>query len=887
MKSALKTLAIAGAALVGFTGAAMVAITTFIDPNDYKPQIEELAQQQGYPIALNGELSWQFFPRLGIAVNDAQLLGADAGQPALASVKEVRASVMVLPLLRKQVAVDHVLLDGLSANLSIDKNGNTSWQHLLKEDDQSPTASEPPSEPTVTDNKGHSLSLAANSIQLKNAEIRYIDQRSDTDIRLRPLGAEINRLNLDGIEFPVRVEWAAEINHGALKQTLMNSGSLETAVTLTQDFKHLKLKQGHLNSEMGNSDVKEKSFITLEFGADITNLLTNPTIKAHAELTPTDVKAIANNFTAQPLQTHNPKSLTRVGFNLSVAGTPDNLSINPIAITLDDTSINGKAELANQNQLQLQLTGSTINVDDYLPDANAPPAEIPEEALPEPTTDGEAPLAVLNQYSADINIGFEQISAMGIAQNTPQLTAKLADGVLKVQPLAAKINGKTTQLSGQLDAQGKLQAKLNVPTINARQLLTDLNIELPVTADNSTLQAVDLSLDASGNLDDIAINNLNFGLDQTRITGSARIRNGSDIDIKLAGTELNADRYLPPPAEATPAETEAGATQPTTPETPLDFSALQTLNAKASVTFSKLKAHNLELANLKLAANSSQGLAKLDNLSADFYQGQLKAKGQLDARSKTPSVSFTGDGQGVAIKPLLAALATGDTPQKFVLAGLANGKVTLNTQGNTVSHWMENAKANINANTQSLQLVPINIEKMVCQAVALVQGESLANIDWPALTQMQDLNVKISYANQTATIEELSAGVEQFNLGALGKVDLGKQSLDVQLPVQFSQPLTQREGCPATSSWLVGKALSLVRCKGSLLEPTQACGLDNRAIREAVKDYAEAKAKAKVEAKKDEAEQRLDEKKDRLKDKIDDELGEGTSELLKDLFKRD
>jgi AsmA protein len=152
---------------------------------------------------------------------------------------------------------------------------------------------------------------------------------------------------------------------------------------------------------------------------------------------------------------------------------------------------------------------------------------------------------------------------------------------------------------------------------------------------------------------------------------------------------------------------------------------------------------------------------------------------------------------------------------------------------------------------------------------------------------MQDLNAKIRYANQTATIEQLSAGVEQFNLGALGKVDLGKQSLDVQLPVQFSQPLTQRQGCPATSSWLVGKALSLVRCKGSLLEPTQACGLDDRAIREAVKDYAEAKAKAKVDAKKDEAKQRLDEKKDRLKDKIDEELGEGASDLLKDLFKRD
>lgn len=887
MKAALKILAIALAGLVVLATLAVVAITTFINPNDYKPQIESLAVKQGYPIAIQGELGWQFFPKLGITIGHSKLLGNQPEATEVISVDEIRASVMVMPLLSKQVVIDQVLLDGIKANLAIDTDGNPNWAHLIPEDDTS-QANAPQAPDAEENTAADTFALAANSIHLKNADIHYRDEQSDTDLRLQPLNVEIDRFNLDGLEFPVRIEWATEFNLGTLPQTLINTGAIEAAVTLAKDFSSAQIDKGALNMEIGNSDTKQHTLVQAAFTAQATDLQKTPLFKLDFELTPTDVKAIANNFTVQPLETQAPQAMTKIGLGFTAQGSADDIQIEPLAIQLDDTDIKGSMALRDQNQFKLLLTGGAINVDDYLPPADhaatsEQPAAPPTEASTTETNPADA-LAVLNDYQGTIDVNFERITASGIELYQPTVKANLAEGVFTIDPISAEIQGKTAKLTGFVNAQSQVAAKLRVPSINLRQLMTNLNLELPETADTSTLQALDLSLDVSGSVNDIAVKNINLGLDQTRITGSAQIKNSNTITINLAGTELDVDRYLPP---VTDQETIASAEQqPETADEPIDLSALKTYHADASLTFDKLKANNLELANLNLNAKSQNGLAQLKTMSADFYQGKLNAQGQLDARNTTPTLRFTGAVSDVAIKPLMTALATSDTQQKFALAGLANGKVEFKSQGQSVANWVANAQADINATTQSLQLAPINVQKMVCQAMALVQGETIGTIDWPEVTQMQDLNAQITYANQVATINSLSAGVEQFKLLAEGKVDIGNESLDVSLPVSFSEPITQQEGCPETSAWIVGKALSFVRCKGSLLEPTKACGLDDRAIRTAVKDYAKAQLQEKLDAKTERAQQQLNEKKDQLKDKINEELGEGTTDLLNSIFNR-
>lgn len=81
LKSALTTITLA---LV-----AVIYLLVAVDPNDYKPQIKKLAANQGLELSLDGDLGWQFFPRLGIKIEQvgfsyASSASGDIGQLSLA-----------------------------------------------------------------------------------------------------------------------------------------------------------------------------------------------------------------------------------------------------------------------------------------------------------------------------------------------------------------------------------------------------------------------------------------------------------------------------------------------------------------------------------------------------------------------------------------------------------------------------------------------------------------------------------------------------------------------------------------------------------------------------------------------------------------------------------
>ena len=58
---------------------ATAAVVFFVDPNQWREPISDaLSEQTGRPVAIDGSLNWQFFPRLGIDVG-AVRIGSGAG----------------------------------------------------------------------------------------------------------------------------------------------------------------------------------------------------------------------------------------------------------------------------------------------------------------------------------------------------------------------------------------------------------------------------------------------------------------------------------------------------------------------------------------------------------------------------------------------------------------------------------------------------------------------------------------------------------------------------------------------------------------------------------------------------------------------------------------
>ncbi|MFC3283262.1 AsmA family protein [Litchfieldella rifensis] len=202
MKALLRTLL----AVIGVLGLVMVAavvyITTFFDPNDLKPRlIEVVRQQSGLELALDGPLSWSFYPRLGVSVEQAEAwLPDQPHEEPFVAFERAEVSLSLAPLLSGEIAIDGLTLDAMHLNLRRDEQGRGNWQVLLERlrsrgeeaEEALAPASSGPDTPA-----GGDMAVALNiaSVQVRNGEILFSDRQNGLELRLDDLmitGSNVN-----------------------------------------------------------------------------------------------------------------------------------------------------------------------------------------------------------------------------------------------------------------------------------------------------------------------------------------------------------------------------------------------------------------------------------------------------------------------------------------------------------------------------------------------------------------------------------------------------------------------------------------------------------------------------------------------------------------------
>ena len=109
------------------------ALTHFFDPNDYKAEIRQLAREHAnLELELNGDIGWSLFPWLGIEITDAKVASADTPNDPFADLRLLGLSVQVMPLLRKEIQMSDIRIDGLNLNLHRNTQGQGNWENIGK-----------------------------------------------------------------------------------------------------------------------------------------------------------------------------------------------------------------------------------------------------------------------------------------------------------------------------------------------------------------------------------------------------------------------------------------------------------------------------------------------------------------------------------------------------------------------------------------------------------------------------------------------------------------------------------------------------------------------------------------------------------------------------------
>ncbi|WP_300272116.1 AsmA family protein [Halomonas sp.] len=205
MKRLLSTLLAAIGIVAVLAVAAVIYVTTFLDPEDLKPRLEAVVQEQtGLNLALEGPIAWSFYPRLGVSVELAQawLPAQAAGEdPAFMAFQRAEVSLGVASLMRGEVAIDGMTLNGLRLNLVRDEQGRGNWEPLVERlaaPDQEAAAPRPAgasSAPVPGGGGGLTVAFNIASVEVRDGEVNYRDRAGDRSLRLKGLSVSGRNVN--------------------------------------------------------------------------------------------------------------------------------------------------------------------------------------------------------------------------------------------------------------------------------------------------------------------------------------------------------------------------------------------------------------------------------------------------------------------------------------------------------------------------------------------------------------------------------------------------------------------------------------------------------------------------------------------------------------------
>jgi AsmA protein len=176
--------------------AGLISLPFFIDPNDYKQDIaEQVEKATGRELKLDGDIHLSVFPWIALEMGPVSLSNAKGfSADSFAKVNAAQIRIKLLPLLKKQLEMDTVVLDGLVLNLETNKAGKTNWDDLAGSQAKAKTS---PASKESTAKDDATPALAAVSIagvKLTNANILWSDKSTGQQYQLNNLNLETDPL---------------------------------------------------------------------------------------------------------------------------------------------------------------------------------------------------------------------------------------------------------------------------------------------------------------------------------------------------------------------------------------------------------------------------------------------------------------------------------------------------------------------------------------------------------------------------------------------------------------------------------------------------------------------------------------------------------------------
>lgn len=558
------------------------ALTHLFDPNDYKDEIQQLARERaGLELTINGNIGWSLFPWLGLELHETTLASAQTPEQPFADLRMLGLSVRVMPLLRREVQMSDITVNGLNLTLVRDENGHGNWEGVGQPAGQAsaetPPAAPEAEQPAPTEAepaRRKPLKLDIDSLAISDARVTYHDARSG-----QQLSAESIELSTGAIREGATIPLKLSAFFGSNQPVMRARTELQGNLRFDNQLLRYSLEDLRLSGEASGEPLNGKTLAFsaqgqllvdraaqiaewngLKFSANqlrglgelkVRELESEPKIAGALSIAPFNLREFLDGVGQQLPPMADGKTLEKAELVTRLNGTANSLMLEDATLKLDDSTFTGQLGVANfsTQALRVTLKGDRLNLDRYLPPdseqskaataarqdqvRSTEAAAVGNGTTPLPDKPSQhawseadvLPITTLRALDSRINLVVDSLAVKKLPLEAFSLKANSRGGLITLEELRGNL------YNGRFEANATVDVRPQIPVLTATKRISRVPVErlLESQGQQPTVRGLlDLNADlrTQGNSERAWIDGLNGTLGFT-------VNNGVLVDANL------------------------------------------------------------------------------------------------------------------------------------------------------------------------------------------------------------------------------------------------------------------------------------------------------------------------------------------------------------------
>lgn len=577
MKTTAKIIGLVVLGLLLLIVGAGFTLTHLIDPNDYKDEIRQITRDKtNLELELNGDIGWSLFPWLGLQLQETRVATVSHPQLPFAEVQRLGVSVRVMPLLRREIRMSDITIDGLNLTLERDKDGRGNWenigQSLQDAATRDPAPSETPQQPperTTTP-----VRLDIDSLNVRNARISYTDAVTGKHYSAESIDLTTGAIHEDtGI--PIKLSAFLGTNQPVFRAKTELSGNLRFN-TRQQRY---QLEDARLSGEISGESMQGKTAVysaqgqlLLDRGAQVAewnglrlninqlralgefkirDLETNFQFSGGLSIAEFNLRDFLDSLGFAIPQTADTTALNRLELVTRLKGDRNHLELNDLKLGMDGSRFTGELQVTDPTRraIAVNLKGDQLDVDRYLPaktqQASAAASAVRKQEIKGSESaigQGDTPLPPLPTQQAwsnnhlipvttlrnlDLTLALEigELKVENLPLENTQLNLNAQSGLVDISALKGQLYG------GDFTAKGTVDVRGDLPLLTLNNQVTKIPVDRLLQSRGQTptvrgLLTLTLDIQSSGNSARDWIDHLNG-------SGQFELENGALLNANL------------------------------------------------------------------------------------------------------------------------------------------------------------------------------------------------------------------------------------------------------------------------------------------------------------------------------------------------------------------